>query len=66
VRTTATLLRTSLAIAHEREQSFVDDDVMIAAIDDLALTQPSTVTLPPTTPEPPPKPRTHTGTRSRK
>lgn len=64
VRTTATLLRTSLSIAHEREQTFVDDAVMTAAIEDLALTQPSAAQpQPPRTP--PPKPRAKTGTRSR-
>lgn len=55
VRTTATLLRTSLSIAHEREQTFVDDAVMTATIEDLALTQPSAAQpQPPRTP--PPKP----------
>jgi MSHA biogenesis protein MshM len=65
VRTIAILLRTSLAIAHEREQSFVDDDVMTAAIDDLALAQPSAATPTPAAPTRSPKPRGQTGTRSR-
>ena len=66
IRTTATLLRTSLALAHEREQTFVDDAVMVAAIEDLALTQPSARPTPARPLRTPPsKPRAQTGTRSR-
>jgi type II secretory pathway predicted ATPase ExeA len=42
LRTAARILRTALAIAHDREQSFVDDHVMEAAVDEVA--QPRTVT----------------------
>jgi len=63
VRVASKLLRTSLSIAHERDQSFVDEHVVAAAIDELALTQP-------TAPEPQPdatapKPRSQSGTKSR-
>lgn len=66
IRTTATLLRTSLAIAHDREQTFVDDAVMTAAIEELALTQPSARPAPQPTAGPAPKSRAKTGTRSRR
>ena len=66
VRATAILLRTALAIAHERDQSFVDDDIMTAAIDDLALTRPNAAPSPLRPAVPAPKPRRQTGTKSRR
>jgi type II secretory pathway predicted ATPase ExeA len=68
VRTASLLLRNALSIAHEREQNFVDDDTMSAAIDQLALTHATTATLPRPAPAPAPaagKPRAQTGTKSR-
>ena len=68
VRTTSLLLRNAVSIAHERDQNFVDDDTMSAAIDQLALTHATTATLPQPAPAPAPavgKPRAHTGTKSR-
>ena len=65
-RTASKLLRISLSIAHQRDQTFVDDDTMTAAIDDLVVTKPNAVTAQPTPPLPlAPKPRSQTGTRSR-
>ena len=64
LRTTAHLLRNALAVAHERDQTFVDDDVIHAAIDDLALTRPNAVVPVAATPDP--KPRSKSGTRSRR
>ena len=66
-RTASLLLRTSLSLAHERDLSFVDDDIMTAAIDELALAQPTAVAdaaAPPPTPEM--KPRAKSGTTSRR
>jgi len=40
-RAVSRLLRTALALAHERGQSFVDEPTMLAACDELALTRPS-------------------------
>ena len=64
-RTAAVLLRTALAIAHERDLNFVDEHVMAAAIDDLAITQPTANQPQPTTDPPTPKPRSQSGTRPR-
>ena len=42
LRTAARIIRTALAIAHEREQSFVDDHVMEAAVDEVTQAKPVT------------------------
>lgn len=60
-RIASKLLRAALIVAHDRDQSFVDDEVMTAAIDDLAVERP---TAPPV-PVPEHKPRRQSGTRSR-
>jgi hypothetical protein len=65
LRTTAHLLRNALAIAHERDQTFVDDAVVNAAIDDLALTRPNSVAPDPALRTPAPKSRSKSGTGSR-
>ncbi len=39
-RTTAHLLRASLMLAHDRDQSFVDEATMLAACDELDLMRP--------------------------
>jgi type II secretory pathway predicted ATPase ExeA len=63
-RVASDLLRTALMIAHEREQSFVDDDVISAAIDERAITL-STVEHPAIAAAPSTKPRSQSGTKSR-
>lgn len=58
-RIVAKLLRASLILAHDLDQSFVDDTVMNLAIDDLDVERPT----PPTpAPAPMPKPRAETET----
>lgn len=42
LRTAARIIRTALAIAHDREQSFVDDHVMEAAVDEVTQAKPVT------------------------
>jgi type II secretory pathway predicted ATPase ExeA len=59
-RIASKLLRTSLILAHERDQSFVDDDVMTTAIDELAVDRPTAKTAA----APDIKPRRKTGTKS--
>jgi hypothetical protein len=63
-RVASRMLRASLELAHERDQSFVDEDTMLAACDDLALTRPSAPRESPSAS--PIKPRRETGTKSRR
>jgi type II secretory pathway predicted ATPase ExeA len=63
-RVASRMLRASLELAHERDQSFVDEHTMLAACDDLALTRPSAPRESPSAP--PIKPRRETGTKSRR
>jgi MSHA biogenesis protein MshM len=61
-RIAAKLLRTSLMLAHDREQSFVDDTLVNAAIDELALDRPTAATAAPT-PGQKPRRKSETGSR---
>lgn len=63
-RLAAKILRSSLMLAHERDHSFVDDSLVNAAIDDLALEHPTTAPTPP--PAPGQKSRRKTETSSRR
>lgn len=62
-RVASKLLRVALTIAHERDQSFVDEHIVSAAIDDLALMQPTALETQPGAPAA--KSRAQSGTRSR-
>lgn len=64
IRTASGLLQSALMLAHEREQSFIDDDVMASAIDQRAITPP-TNEPPAIAAAPAAKPRSQSGTKSR-
>ena len=61
-RVAAKLLRTSLMLAHDRDHSFVDDSLVSAALDELAVERPTTAAAPPAAP----KPRRKSETTSRR
>jgi len=61
-RAAAKLLRTSLMIAHDRDHSFVDDSLVSAALDELAVERPTAAATPPAAP----KPRRKSETTSRR